>query len=157
VEVHWDNGGLVATVTGTADVLITSAVDEAHAQAALKVLSTPDALLTLALGGDHLPEGIAAIGAALNNPVLRPHYAYIEAKRVARQFRNRKADFKAAAGLIEPSTVMSPAEIRKAYAFAEDGGRESAAGKAILESLKANASTRKFSKDQAIAELVDSQ
>lgn len=156
MEVHWDHGGLVATVTGAADVLITSAVDEAHAQAALKVLSTPDALLTLALGGDHLPGGIAAIGAALNNPVLRPHYAYIEAK-LARQFRDRKADFKAAAGLIEPSTVMSPAEIRKAYAFAQDGGRDSAAGKAILKSLKANASTRKLGKDQEIAELVDSQ
>ncbi len=157
VDVHWDNGGLVATVTGTADVLITSTVDEAHAQAALKVLSTPDALLTLALGGDHLPEGIEAIQTALNNPVLRPHYAYIEAKRVARRFRDRKADFKAAANLIEPSTVMSPAEIRKAYAFAEDGGRDSAAGKAILKSLKANAGTRKFSKDQTIAEPVDSQ
>jgi hypothetical protein len=156
VEVHWDNGGLVATLTGTADVLITSAVDEAHAQAALKVLSTPDALLTLALGGDHLPAGIKAIQTALENPVLRPHYAYIEAKRVAKPFRNRKANLEAAADLIDPSTVMSPAELTKAVAFAEAGGRDSAAGRKIVENLNANVSTRKFSKDKENAELVDS-
>ena len=114
IEVCWDDDELESIVTGEAYVMVTSAVDEAHARAALEIFSTPDALLTLVLGGDHLTEGIKAIQTTLNNPILRPHYAYIEAKRLAERFGKRKANIKAAAQLIDDSTVMSPAEIKKA-------------------------------------------
>lgn len=113
VEVRWNVGGIDRVVEGSADVMVTAATDQAHAEAALKVLSSPDTLLTLALGGDHLKDGVEAIGAALANPVLRPHYAYIEAKRLAERFGQRGPD--AAAGkLLEESPVMSDAEKRKA-------------------------------------------
>ena len=80
-------------------------------KAALKVLSTPDALLTLVLGGDHRTDGINSIKTALENPILRPHVADVEAKRVVKRFGKRKADLKAAAQLIDDSTEMSPFEI----------------------------------------------
>jgi hypothetical protein len=136
VEVHWDNGGVEATVTGEANVMVTSAVDDAHAQAALKVLSTPDTLLTLVLGGDHLKDGISAIQTALQNPVLRPHFAYIEAKRLAERFGKRRANLRAAAELIDDSTVMSPAEIKKTARLVKAEGADSAPGKNIVKTLK---------------------
>lgn len=115
--------------------MVTSAVDQAHAEAALKVLSTPDTLLSLAIGGDHLYEGMAAIDAAIANPVLRPHFAYIEAKRMATRFRDRKADFGAAAKLIDSSTVMSPAELKRAAAWVKDAGPSTAPGKQLAKEL----------------------
>ena len=93
---------------------MTPAVDAAHADVARKLLATPETLLVLAFGGDHLKDGIAAIHAALGNPVLRPHFAFIEAKRVGQPFGRRKADPGAAAALIDATTVMNAAELRKA-------------------------------------------
>jgi hypothetical protein len=117
VEVHWDVDGLEATVSGETTVLVTGTVDADHAAAARQILATPDTLLTLVLGGDHLTDGIEAIQAALDNPVLRPHFAYIEAKRLAKGFGGRKANPKAAKKLIDKSTVMSPPEAKKAADF----------------------------------------
>jgi hypothetical protein len=113
VDLHWESDGMLATVQGQASVMVTAAVDARHASAAHQILATPDAHLVLALGGDHLIEGIAAIHAAMDSAVLRPHYAVIEAKRVGRRFGKRKADAKAAAELIEANTVMSSSEIGK--------------------------------------------
>jgi hypothetical protein len=78
------------------------------------VLGTPDVMLTLAFGGDHLEDGLAAVRAALANDVLRPHYAFVEAKRLATRFRERGPDIEAAAALIDRDTVMSHAELGKA-------------------------------------------
>jgi hypothetical protein len=114
VDVRWDLDGVPMRVSGSGAVMVTAAVDSAHAAAALAVLTAPDALLTLALGGDHLPEGQAAIATALECEVLRPHFAYVEAKRVARPFFDRPADLERAAALIGGGAVMSSAEADKA-------------------------------------------
>jgi hypothetical protein len=142
VEVRWAIGESEVTVRGSASVIVTGAVDEAHALAANAVLTSPDALLTLVIGGDHLDEGIAAIRAALNNPVLRPHFAYIEAKRVSVRFGKRKADVETAARLLDEDTVMSSAEMRKAQKLVEAAGADSAAGKAIAKALDRKPRTR---------------
>jgi len=122
VEAHWDMGGIEACVTGEANVMVTSAVDETHAAAALKILSTPDALLTLVFGGDHLTDGMEAIQTALSCSTLRPHFAYTEAKRIGQRFGKRKANLKQAAALLEESTVMSPAEVKSAAEFVKAAG-----------------------------------
>jgi hypothetical protein len=136
VEAHWETGSVEAVVAGETEVMVASAVDEPHARAALKVLSTPDALLTLVLGGDHLDEGIEAIQTALTNPILRPHYALIEAKRVGERFGKRKANLKAAAELIDDATVMSQAEVQKTAAIVKAEGADTAPGKRIAKALK---------------------
>ncbi|TXI30926.1 MAG: hypothetical protein E6Q60_00230 [Nitrosomonas oligotropha] len=137
VEASWDmDDGMEAIVTGTCNVMITAAVDEAHSCAALKVLSTPDTLLTLALGGDHLTHGIEAIQVALTNPVLRPHFAYIEAKRVAQRFGKRKANLKLASELIGDDTIMSLSEIKKAAELFKTEGADSNQRKAVAKTLK---------------------
>ncbi|MBI5328604.1 MAG: hypothetical protein HZB80_10015 [Deltaproteobacteria bacterium] len=136
VEVHWDGGGIDAVVTGEVNVMITSAVDESHAKAALKVLSTPDTLLTLVFGGDHLTDGIEAIQTALKNPVLRPHFAHAEAKRLAVRFGKRKANIEAAAKIIDDSTVMSPDEIKKTSTLVKDEKADSASRKSLAKILK---------------------
>lgn len=117
VEAHWHAGGGEMTAVGVANVIITPPVDNSHAAAALKLLSTPDTLLTLVLGGDHVTDGIDAIRQALDNPVLRPHFAYIEAKRLATRFGKRKPDNKAASALLEDATVLSDSERVKAAKF----------------------------------------
>jgi hypothetical protein len=85
-----------------------------HARAAAHVLSTPDALLTLVLGGDHLKDGVDAVKAALGNPVLRPHFAYIEAKRLCQGFFARQPELEQAAALLDGGTVLNASEARKA-------------------------------------------
>ena len=129
VEVHWDADGMVARVAGSATVMVTAAVTAGHAAAAHKVLATPDAHLVLAIGGDHLEDGIQAIKAALDEPVLRPHFAVIEAKRLARRFGKRKPDMKAAAALIDDAAVMSGMEAAKMATDAQGQRREGAPAK----------------------------
>ena len=114
VEASWTLEKLDRFAVGATRVTVTPAVDAAHADVARKLLATPETLLVLAFGGDHLKDGIAAIHAALGNPVLRPHFAFIEAKRVGQPFGRRKADPGAAAALIDATTAMITAELRKA-------------------------------------------
>ncbi len=113
VEVDWDlPGGGPVGLAGEGTVMVTPAENRAHADAALKILSTPDALLTLVLGGDHLDEGVEAIRAGVENPVLRPHFAVVEAKRIGERFGNREARPHEAAMLLDENAVMSPGEVK---------------------------------------------
>jgi hypothetical protein len=114
VTVEWSIDGVPVRVSGRTTVTVLAAVDASHREAARKVLGTPDLVLTLAFGGDHLEDGLAAVQAALANDVLRPHYAFVEAKRLATRFRERAPDIEGAAALIDGDTVMSHAELGKA-------------------------------------------
>lgn len=142
VEVHveWESSGMPRRVTGSAVVAISAAVDEEHAEAARRVIGTPDALLTLVLGGDHLTAGLQAIHAALANEVLKPHFAYVEAKRRASGFQHRPADPAGAAGLIDADTVMSAAEVDKVGRLVEAAARRGEAPpKRLVTALRARA------------------
>jgi hypothetical protein len=119
VRIEWEIAGVPVRVAGEAPVMVLPALDETHAESALRILSTPDALITLAIGGDHMEDGIAAIDAALASDVLRPHVAYIEARRRASAFQERSPDVGAAADLIDADTVMSDAEVAKAARLLE--------------------------------------
>ncbi len=120
VNVGWEIEGREVIVSGSASVMITPIQNESHATAAHKVLCTPDAHLVLALGGDHLKAGIAAVHAALADATLRPHFAYTEARRVGTRFMKRPADTNAAANLLVHA-VVSRKEIEKAADFLKDG------------------------------------
>jgi hypothetical protein len=154
VTLTWDADGCPVRISGEAAVMVTPPVNEDHAKAAFKVLTTPDALLTLAIGGDHLADGVEAVKVAIHNPVLSPHFAYIEAKRLAQRFGKRKANLKAAAELITDETVMSPAEIKKAAKLVKTEGADSAPGKNIAKTLKGKARTLDVSDE--IKTMVDS-
>ncbi|MBI4324374.1 MAG: hypothetical protein HY674_03845 [Chloroflexi bacterium] len=117
VEVTWSLDGVLWQVQGETAITVTEPVDDAQAQAAERINSSPEALLSLALGGDHLEEGNAAIEAALSHPVLHPHYAVIKAKRLGKQSGPRAADVLAACQLLGETTVLSDAEIRRVAEF----------------------------------------
>ena len=138
VESSWTVRGVTFFSVGVTNITVSAAVDPVHADAALKVLATPDTLLMLVFGGDHLKEGIDAIGAALKSDVLRPHFAYVEAKRLGTRFGKRMADLTAAAALIDETTVMSPAEFRKAVQMINGDAKSPGAG-AMVKALKARA------------------
>ncbi|OCK96278.1 uncharacterized protein K441DRAFT_58503 [Cenococcum geophilum 1.58] len=113
VEVKWDVQEAVASVVGLTTVLVTGSKDESHAAAAHKLLTSPDAHLVLVLGGDHLKDGISAIQAALEDDTLRPHYAAVEAKRLATRFEDRKPDITAARKLVNDKIVITDSEKQK--------------------------------------------
>ncbi|MEZ5934476.1 MAG: hypothetical protein R3F54_21560 [Alphaproteobacteria bacterium] len=136
VDVFWEVGGMEAVVRSDASVMVEAATDEKHAEAAAKILATPDAHLVLVLGGDHLEEGVEAFKTALDDPTLRPHFAYSEARRKAQRFGKRRADVSAAAELIDDSTVMSPAELEDAAEIARKIDDKTAAGKKLKKCLK---------------------
>ncbi len=105
----WDVGdcSVQATVTGKTTVFITDAHESKHAAAAHKILTTPDAHLVLVMGGDHLEEGVKAIQQAVEDKTLGPHYAAIEAKRLAQPFKERCADCQQAKKLVEQKGVVA--------------------------------------------------
>jgi hypothetical protein len=139
VEVHWDAEEMIARVEGGTTVMVTGAADADHAAAAHAVLATPDAHLVLAIGGDHLIDGIAAIQTALACSVLRPHFAAVEAKRVGRRFGHRKPDEKAVAALIDDDVVMSGTELGKLAAIVQNDAKSGATAKGLAKTLKSKA------------------
>ena len=112
VEASWEINGIKQRSIGATNVMVTPPVDDNHAKAAYKIISNPDSLLVLVMGGDHLTEGIEAIKAGLENPILKPHYAVIEAKRISKKFGQRQSNLKAASKMITKETVMSQPEIK---------------------------------------------
>ncbi len=136
VSFHWDVNEVVAKVLGETSVVVSGAKDEAHAMAASKVLSSPDSLLTLVFGGDHLTEGIEAIQTALDNATLRPHYEYIEAKRISANFKNKKGTIKKCTELITKDTVMNEAELNHLAEFIGKEKKHNKAEAAIAAILK---------------------
>ena len=144
--VSWADGTSAVSLSGETTVTVTPPVDEDHRLSALIVLATPETLLSLVIGGDHLIRGNAAVDAAIKNPVLKPHFALIKAKRLAHGYRPCKKDesdraikwdataqvargprLGEALALIEENTVLAPDEIRK-VAFLINRGLKLAAG-----------------------------
>ena len=152
LEVEWELDGVPLRTAGETSVMVTPIVDDEHAESALQILSTPDALLTLAIGGDHLQDGIEAVRTGLENPVLRPHYAFIEAKRVGRRFRDRAPDLDAASTLIDESTVLSRAEIKRAAELVRDAGDGASQPERLVKVLQEKA--RDVGADSETRELV---
>jgi len=113
LELNWHLEGVQIRIAGSTSIMVTSPTDDDHARAALKVLSTPDTLLSLAIGGDHLEVGNEVIRTAISHPVLKPHYSLIEAKRIGQRYFDRKPDLKEASGLVDEETVMSPTEVKR--------------------------------------------
>jgi hypothetical protein len=142
VEVDWDlhEGGTMG-IAGEATVQVTPAADRKHAAAAQRILSTPDALLTLVFGGDHLEEGVAAMQTGLQSEVLRPHFAVIEAKRLGERFGSRPAKLDDAARLLDGDAVMSPAELRSTAKIIGEARNRKATGYAnAVQQLKVKVS-----------------
>ena len=136
VEAVWEEAGAMRRVVGAATTMVMGATDEAHAKAATDVLSSPDALLVMVVGGDHLDEGVKAIEAAMANKTLRPHFAFIQAKRLGQDFGRRKADMKAFTSLIEGSTVMTAAEVDRAGKIAAKQGKAGADVQTVTKTLQ---------------------
>jgi hypothetical protein len=139
IELDWDAGATTVGTTAEAVVMVTPAVDEKHAEAALDVLCEPDTLPAMVIGGDHLVDGVAAIRSAVNNPVLAPHFAIIEAKRVAKSAGKRKPVPEDVAALLDGGVVATEPEIRRLAQLVADARTTDGARKKIAAALKARA------------------
>jgi hypothetical protein len=150
IEVSWDMNEGHVSVSGETNVYVTSAKDEDHARAAMKILSTPDTLLSLAITGDHITKGNDAIQVALQNKVLRPHYLYVEAKRLAQSSGERSPDIAAAAKLLSQDSVMSSSEIKKAVRLLkkENGASDQTPVNTAVSALRSKAEKTGMKDDQ---------
>jgi hypothetical protein len=115
VKIIWSTADApLCAVHASATVMVTPPLSTSHAAAAHKLLATPNTHLVLVLGGDQFTDGVEAVQQALEDEVLRPHYACVEARRQASGYFGRKADCKKAKELIcEDGCVMSPAEMKR--------------------------------------------
>lgn len=138
VDVVWTTGGVGVRVSGSASVLITPPLTASHADAAQKTLTEPDLLLTLAIGGDHIEEGNAALAAAMRDETLAPHFAAIAAKRAGRRFGKRRADPGKALEALGEHPVVSAAEARSVAEIIKEAGGPALkkAGKELSATLR---------------------
>ncbi|MHA2250464.1 MAG: hypothetical protein ACXAD7_08880 [Candidatus Kariarchaeaceae archaeon] len=113
MQVSWEIKGIKFRKSADTNILITPAVDIDHAKIAMRLLSTPDTLLSLVISGDHLIEGNKVINAALENPILKPHFAFIEVKRIGNRFKQRKPDYTRVSELLQTKVILSSSEILK--------------------------------------------
>jgi hypothetical protein len=111
IRATWQWKGNNFYLEAKSSVRVTPPVDDDHRTAALRILSTPDALLSIAIGGDHLIEGNKAIDFAMRNPILRPHFAIIQAKLLLTGPQPHKINPEMACSLIDNKVVMSFDEI----------------------------------------------
>lgn len=154
-DLSWEVDGVPVRAETSTTVMIEPAEDEHHAATARKVLSEPDLLLTLAIGGDHLTDGLEALDAAMSDDVLAPHYAVVAAKQRGRAFRNRSADLEEASKVIGDDTVMSATEavsLARMMAPAQKKTKEKAAVKSMSEVLRSKADVASLS-DEDLATL----
>jgi hypothetical protein len=135
VVVHWQDGPLPRFVRARTQLMVTPPRNDDHARAALRVLTTPDILMSIAVTGDHLETGNAALGAALGNPVLRPHFAVFEAKRIGHRFRHRRPRPAAALGLVRSQTVMSSSEMRRVADLVDKTSKNTKEGRRVSKLL----------------------
>lgn len=151
-EVRWEVDAVQAVVRGETSLLVTGASTPEHAAAAHKILATPDAHLVLVLGGDHLPEGVAAIQAGAGDAVLGPHYAVIEAKRIAGLKRSGIKGQAAQASvdrLVDEDSVMSESEVVALAKLVRLNAKEKERS-AVREALKQQVARRSLT-DAAVA------
>lgn len=111
--IDWDVNGVPVLLKGNCSVMITPATEEEHAVAAKAIFDNADTHLVLALGGDHLKDAVEVIQQALNSKVLKPHYAYIEAKRLGKTFGKRKAQKDKVKSLLQKDVIMNAREKEK--------------------------------------------
>lgn len=154
IDVDWEINGRQLGVTGETTIMVEPAESKEHAHAALKILSTPDVLLTLVLGGDYLPDGVEAIQAGIANPVLRPHYAAIEARRLGQSFGARKSDLKSAIEILDDASVLSAAEVKRFAQIVQKGDISSQNLKKIAQVLIAKA--KETEAPQEVVSMVES-
>jgi len=140
-EVLWQEGSEHYFSKGACTIEVSKPQNPSDEVAARTILETPDVALSLILAGDHLSEGRMAIQAALDNSVLHPHYALIEARRLGCRFKDRPADLNAAFSILDELVVITPSEIRRMALLANDAPTEqSTAKEKILGLMKSCAS-----------------
>ena len=138
ISATWEIEGIPVRVTGSTAVMITPPIDESHSKASIAALMSPDLLLTLVFGGDHLTEGVQALEAVMADKTLAPHFAVIKAKRIGRRFGSRSANPKAAVECIVSNAVMTDRERSHVMSMLEELTAEEAKdiGDNLPESVK---------------------
>ena len=111
VRATWQSDGSPVCLDDQTTVHVNAPVDDNHRASALKILSTPDTLFSIAIIGDHVIKGNDAIESILRNPILGPHFAIIRAKLLLTGPNSYSLDPDEACDLINDGVVMSFDEI----------------------------------------------
>jgi len=111
VYLNWRETKKCKRLIGETKVFVAPPINSKHAEIACKLLSTPNTLLSLVFGGDNIKDGLEAIQLGLKHKTLRPHYAYIEAKRLVSKYKDRQPNLEAVSALLKDA-IMTKAEVR---------------------------------------------
>ena len=112
LEVRWDDVGGRFGLLGAADLMVIVPQTLAEGRAALDILASPDALVAVAASAP-AGGGQAAIRQAVADPVLGPHYVWLDAKQACTS-RDPDAARRALELLDSSEIVLSAAERNKA-------------------------------------------
>jgi hypothetical protein len=132
VEIIWPIRRARMMVSSETTLFVTNAEGRSHAAAAHRILAVPDVHLVLVIGGEHLTDGVDAIAEALNDDILRPHFAAIEARRLiglpgGRESKARQlcsdAVMSASEGVKLEQLLSAPKSRKKTRSIAKDGPR----------------------------------
>jgi hypothetical protein len=138
IELRWDYEGVEVRATGSTSIMVRSPEDDEQAAAALKIFSSPNSLLALAVGGDHIKKKYEAFDEALKHKNLIPHYALVEAKRLGQFHKHRPPNLEDTAKIVKKETVMSRAEIlrlAKIILYFEENSKKELKKTSIKEAL----------------------
>ncbi len=109
-----------------------------------RVLRSTELQRVLTVGGEYTRATARLIKSVLENEELRPHFQFIEAKRLGTRCFKRKCNLRKMSGLLSPSTVMTHQEIRRAVDIIRQGIRD---GSRAAKSIAAMRATLSFFAD----------
>jgi hypothetical protein len=156
VLVRWSGEGNVPLRGhGETTVWIDQAAEDEHANAAARVLGTPDLSVVVALrGGEHLRDGIEALETALHTTRLRPHYAATEALRAGRPFFDRAPNTEGLVDALREDVVATVDEIEEAARLLQQHRDE--AGPPVAPAVESLRAAARDSADEArIVDMLD--
>jgi hypothetical protein len=158
LELGWRVRGSLVPLVGTTSVEVVDASEGAR-KAAKLLNGSPGALLALAIGGDRFR---ASIQPGLDDPTLRPHYLYIQARNMARRFRDRPARLLEACELMiqhwSETPILSGAEIGTIFGLirnCDDKMRRDPKVSELCQRLRERVKTLEGDVDEEIKKLMD--
>ncbi|MEW6160459.1 MAG: hypothetical protein AB1813_23755 [Verrucomicrobiota bacterium] len=113
LEILWLPGNQSITAQGHAFVEV-DVPSPGDRDPSLLILKTPEVLFPLVFGSSRSAKGNQALEVALRNDRLKPHFAFVEFKRLSREGESKPAYYKAACAWLDAATVFTPDELKDA-------------------------------------------
>lgn len=115
IEFHVDAelDGRRVTLAASSHVMVHGPATQRHAEASLAVLDAPQIGTLMVVGGKHLEGAVDAIGVAIADPTLAPHFSVLEVCRLLRLRELDSISRRRLVALLSKKTIGTPSESAK--------------------------------------------